>query len=125
MDIAMEQQRMAMMSLSGGEEACLPHEGQEESEAEAAAIATGPPNSRDSLVKAALKVLRTGDPWLKASYGDIAASLWRDGLIARAYDSHESLPPKRPARSNAVISWICPRKERKWMFFLLFPFFCF
>eukprot|EP00250_Pteridium_aquilinum_P006765 c16609_g1_i1 orf=511-1410(-) len=63
-----------------------------------------PPSARDSLVEAAIKVLNTADPWLKARYGDIAAALWRGGLIAHAYTPNDLLLhlPQRPARPDWV-----------------------
>ncbi|MCO5571603.1 hypothetical protein L7F22_025349 [Adiantum nelumboides] len=63
----------------------------------------GPPSAQDSLVEAAIKVLNTADPWLKASYGDTAAVLWKGGLISHAYTSNSVLhPPRRPARPDTV-----------------------
>lgn len=62
----------------------------------------GAPKSTDTLEVAALKVLLEGDPWLKAEYGDLAASLWLEGAIREAYDEAGPLlaVPSRPARSD-------------------------
>ncbi|KAH7279266.1 hypothetical protein KP509_37G012700 [Ceratopteris richardii] len=72
-----------------------------------------PPSPRDSLVEAAIKVLSTGDPWLKAEYGDIAARLWKDGLISRPFPSDSNpRPPSRPARST-LIQLVTPQNMPK------------
>ncbi|CAI5503017.1 unnamed protein product [Closterium sp. Naga37s-1] len=44
-----------------------------------------PPCAGDTLCEAAVKVLRTADPWKKAEYGDLAAHLWATGAIRHAY----------------------------------------
>lgn len=64
----------------------------------------GGPASTDTLEQAALKVLLEADPWLKAEYGDLAATLWLEGKLRTAY--HESGPllavPSRPARLDTA-----------------------
>ncbi|CAI5458576.1 unnamed protein product [Closterium sp. Yama58-4] len=44
-----------------------------------------PPCAGDTLCEAAVKVLRTADPWKKVDYGDLAAHLWATGAIRDAY----------------------------------------
>ncbi|KAK3422190.1 uncharacterized protein HI_0077 [Eucalyptus grandis] len=53
----------------------------------------------ETLVEAALRVLRTPDPFEKARLGDAAAARWLRGAIPRPYDPSVDLPvPDRPAR---------------------------
>lgn len=65
---------------------------------------TGAPVSTDTLEQAALKVLQEGDPWLKAEYGDLAATLWLEGAMTTPYDADGPLlaVPSRPARLDIV-----------------------
>ncbi|CAI5502526.1 unnamed protein product [Closterium sp. Naga37s-1] len=50
-----------------------------------------PPCAGDTLCEAAVKVLRTADPWKKADYGDLAAHLWATGAIRHAYADRATL----------------------------------
>ncbi|CAI7875000.1 unnamed protein product [Closterium sp. NIES-53] len=50
-----------------------------------------PPCAGDTLCEAAVKVLRTADPWMKADYGDLAAHLWATGAIRHAYVDRATL----------------------------------
>lgn len=70
----------------------------------AAAPSAAAPASTDTLEQAALKVLVEGDPWLKAEYGDLAATLWLEGKMPTAYDESGPLLtlPSRPARLDIV-----------------------
>ncbi|KAF7811581.1 hypothetical protein G2W53_032557 [Senna tora] len=57
----------------------------------------------DTLVEAALRVLKTADPFEKARLGDFVASQWLQGTITRAYDPSLHLSvPDRPARLSNV-----------------------
>ncbi|GJP40046.1 hypothetical protein CLOM_g24336 [Closterium sp. NIES-68] len=49
-----------------------------------------PPCAGDTLCAAAVKVLRTADPWRKADYGDLAAKLWASGAIRDAYAADDA-----------------------------------
>ncbi|XP_050282062.1 uncharacterized protein LOC126722940 [Quercus robur] len=56
-------------------------------------------DGEETLVEAALRVLKTGDPYEKARLGDSVASQWLQGTITQPYDSSLDLPvPDRPAR---------------------------
>lgn len=57
----------------------------------------------ETLVEAALRVLKTADPFDKARLGDSVASQWLQGTITQPYDSSLDLPvPERPARLSKV-----------------------
>jgi len=64
--------------------------------------------SSDTLEQAALKVLQEGDPWLKAQYGDLAATLWLQGAMRSPYDAEGPLlaVPSRPARLDIVSHYL-------------------
>lgn len=70
--------------------------------------------SSDTLEQAALKVLQEGDPWLKAEFGDLAATLWLQGAMQSAYDVDGPLlaVPSRPARLDTV-RLVAPRDMPK------------
>ncbi|XP_075644220.1 uncharacterized protein LOC142615355 [Castanea sativa] len=56
-------------------------------------------DGEETLVKAALRVLNTADPYEKARLGDSVASQWLQGTITQPYDPSLDLPvPDRPAR---------------------------
>ncbi|KAG0607919.1 hypothetical protein M758_8G064200 [Ceratodon purpureus] len=82
--------------------------------AEGGELKSGAPCSSDTLDEAALKVLLEGDPWLKAEYGDLAATLWLEGKMESAY--RELGPvlqvPSRPARLD-VVRLVAPRDMPK------------
>lgn len=67
----------------------------------------GAPVSSDTLEQAALKVLQEGDPWRKAQYGDLAATLWLQGAMRIPYEVEGPLlvVPSRPARLDIVSLW--------------------
>lgn len=44
---------------------------------------SGPPQPGDTLVAAALKVIREPDPWAKAAHTKEAVSLWQSGAISK------------------------------------------
>ena len=46
------------------------------------------PESGDTLVAAALKVMLQPDPWLKAAYTQQAVQLWQTGAINRRVKSY-------------------------------------
>ncbi|XP_072969953.1 uncharacterized protein [Typha angustifolia] len=52
----------------------------------------------ETLVEAALEVLKTPDPVQKARLGEKVAIRWLDGTIKLPYHYHHNLPPDRPAR---------------------------
>lgn len=60
------------------------------------------PNASDSLIEAALKILRAADPWKKAEYTYAAVDLWRSGQIKQVASDHCSHlnAPERPARAD-------------------------
>ena len=67
------------------------------------------PVATDSLVAAAVKVLREGNPWKKAEFGCIAAQLWKSRQISLPYYDAPSVveaaseqAPNRPARDSTV-----------------------
>lgn len=66
------------------------------------------PTSDDTLVSAALKVLGTASPWLKAEYGALVAKLWQEGAIRDAYSPEGSVCerggtlPDKPARDETI-----------------------
>ena len=67
------------------------------------------PLATDSLVAAAVKVLREGNPWKKAEYGRIAAQFWKSRQISLPYYDTPSVveaareqAPNRPARDSTV-----------------------
>lgn len=52
----------------------------------------------------AVKVLRTGDPYLKAQRGAVLVHLWQSGKVAIAYDPLDTVDkvPDKPARDSMV-----------------------
>ncbi|PON32622.1 hypothetical protein TorRG33x02_356140 [Trema orientale] len=59
--------------------------------------------NEETLVEAALRVLKTADPFEKARLGDSVATRWLQGEIIRPYDPTVDLPvPDRPARLSNV-----------------------
>ncbi|GAB4836328.1 hypothetical protein Ancab_001243 [Ancistrocladus abbreviatus] len=62
-----------------------------------------PAAQAETLVKAALRVLNTADPFEKAKLGDALANQWLQGIITRPYDpSLHFNVPDRPARPSSV-----------------------
>ena len=72
---------------------------------------SSPPNSSDSLIEAAVKILLEPDPFVKAKHTDMVVAWWRGGTV-HVHPSPESASkqgamisaPERPARSDDKVS---------------------
>ena len=67
-----------------------------------AAVSPQSPGPGDTLVAAALKVLRQSEASLKASWTMQAADLWRRGEISVVACGSDPAPPDTPARGGEV-----------------------
>ncbi|GAX74502.1 hypothetical protein CEUSTIGMA_g1951.t1 [Chlamydomonas eustigma] len=75
---------------------------------------SSPPCASDSLVEAAVKILQTGDPWLKASYTNQVVEWWRSGCMATLPCSQDTLHvPERPSRSDDKVKVVPPGRTPK------------
>lgn len=75
------------------------------------------PRAGDDIVAAALKVLHTADPHLKARRTDAIVELWEAGLIGPpAPGAAHPAPPRRPARDASKVklvpAWQVPKRGR-------------
>uniref|UniRef100_A0A383VR75 DUF455-domain-containing protein n=1 Tax=Tetradesmus obliquus TaxID=3088 RepID=A0A383VR75_TETOB len=73
------------------------------------------PEPGDTLVGAALKVLRVGDPWQKAEFTHRAVALWRSGDISQvsAGPAESAAAPDRPHRLDDKVKLVAPRDMPK------------
>ncbi|WIA44075.1 hypothetical protein OEZ86_010433 [Tetradesmus obliquus] len=73
------------------------------------------PEPGDTLVGAALKVLRVGDPWQKAEFTHRAVVLWRSGDISQvsAGPAESAAAPDRPHRLDDKVKLVAPRDMPK------------
>lgn len=62
------------------------------------------PREGDDIIEAALKVLHTADPHLKARRTDAIVQMWQDGRIGMpAPGARHPPPPPRPARESSKV----------------------
>ncbi|GAB4816722.1 hypothetical protein N2152v2_003768 [Parachlorella kessleri] len=67
----------------------------------------------DDIITVALKVLTQPDPHSKAEFTNLAAELWRQGLIREPGAGAVRLPPDRPARDDTKVKLVAPKDVPK------------